>query len=66
MIKRLIRILLLLVALAALLAGWCYRTAVAAMRRLPGARVLLSHSPDPFPTLPGDIGLMLAGHTHCG
>lgn len=38
----------------------------AAMRRLPGARVLLSHSPDPFATLPPDIGLMLAGHTHCG
>lgn len=37
-----------------------------AMRALPGARVLLSHSPDPFATLPGDIGLMLAGHTHCG
>jgi predicted MPP superfamily phosphohydrolase len=33
---------------------------------LPGARVLLSHSPDPFATLPPDIGLMLAGHTHCG
>ena len=39
---------------------------VAGMRRLPGARVLLSHSPDPFPDLPGDVGLMLAGHTHCG
>lgn len=38
----------------------------AAMRALPGARVLLSHSPDPYATLPGDIGLMLAGHTHCG
>ena len=38
----------------------------AAMRALPGARVLLSHSPDPFATLPPDIGLMLAGHTHCG
>jgi predicted MPP superfamily phosphohydrolase len=37
-----------------------------AMRALPGARVLLSHSPDPFATLPADIGLMLAGHTHCG
>lgn len=37
-----------------------------AMRRLAGARILLSHSPDPFATLPGDIGLMLAGHTHCG
>jgi uncharacterized protein len=40
--------------------------AVAAMRRLPGARILLSHSPDPFPRLPPDVGLMLAGHTHCG
>ncbi len=39
---------------------------LAAMRRLPGARVLLSHSPDPFAALPGDVGLMLAGHTHCG
>lgn len=39
---------------------------LAAMRRLPGARVLLSHSPDPFATLPPDIGLTLAGHTHCG
>ncbi|HYD14751.1 MAG TPA: metallophosphoesterase [Allosphingosinicella sp.] len=37
-----------------------------AMRALSGARVLLSHSPDPFATLPPDIGLMLAGHTHCG
>jgi len=39
---------------------------VAAMRALPGARILLSHSPDPFPRLPGDVALMLAGHTHCG
>ena len=38
----------------------------AAMRGLPGARVLLSHGPDSFATLPADIGLMLAGHTHCG
>lgn len=38
----------------------------AAMRRLAGARILLSHSPDPFARLPADIGLMLAGHTHCG
>jgi predicted MPP superfamily phosphohydrolase len=37
-----------------------------AMRALPGARILLSHSPDPFPSLPPDVGLMLAGHTHCG
>jgi predicted MPP superfamily phosphohydrolase len=39
---------------------------VAAMRRLPGAKLVLSHSPDPFPDLPPDISLMLAGHTHCG
>jgi hypothetical protein len=41
---------------------------LAAMRALPGGRILLSHSPDPFARLPGDAGdlLMLAGHTHCG
>ena len=39
---------------------------VARLRALPGARILLSHSPDPFPDLPHDIGLMAAGHTHCG
>jgi predicted MPP superfamily phosphohydrolase len=39
---------------------------LAAMRRLPGARLLMGHSPDPFATLPADIGLMVAGHTHCG
>jgi len=39
---------------------------VARMRALPGARILISHSPDPFPELPADIGLMAAGHTHCG
>lgn len=33
---------------------------------LKGARILLSHSPDPFPEVPGTVGLMLAGHTHCG
>lgn len=37
-----------------------------AMAGLPGARVLLSHSPDPFADLGGRVGLMLAGHTHCG
>lgn len=39
---------------------------VTAMRRLPGVPVVLSHSPDPFPDLPADLRLMLAGHTHCG
>jgi predicted MPP superfamily phosphohydrolase len=37
-----------------------------ALRRLPGAKLVLSHSPDPFPDLPPDVTLMLAGHTHCG
>lgn len=39
---------------------------VAQMRTLGGPSILLSHSPDPFPAVPSDIGLMLAGHTHCG
>jgi len=39
---------------------------VRAMRRLPGARVLLTHSPDVVPTAPSDVTLILAGHTHCG
>lgn len=39
---------------------------LAAMDRLGGGSVLLSHSPDPFPDLPAGFGLMLAGHTHCG
>jgi predicted MPP superfamily phosphohydrolase len=39
---------------------------LAAMRRLRGARILLSHDPDPFAGLPPDIPLMVAGHTHCG
>ena len=39
---------------------------VAALRRLPGVPILVSHSPDPFPRVPADIRLMGAGHTHCG
>lgn len=39
---------------------------VAAMRRIGGLPILLSHSPDAFPDMPADIGLMVAGHTHCG
>lgn len=39
---------------------------LARMRALRGARILLSHSPDPFAGLPADVPLMLAGHTHCG
>ena len=39
---------------------------LAAMDRLQGAPIVLSHSPDPFPDLPLSASLMLAGHTHCG
>lgn len=39
---------------------------VAATRRLAGARVILTHSPDIAPDLPADVTLLLAGHTHCG
>lgn len=39
---------------------------VAAMRRLGPPYVAIGHSPDPFPNLPADVTLMLAGHTHCG
>ncbi len=37
---------------------------LAAMRRVGGAAVLVSHSPDVAPALVR--GLVLAGHTHCG
>jgi predicted MPP superfamily phosphohydrolase len=39
---------------------------IAAARRLPGARLVLTHSPDIAPQLPPDFPLLLAGHTHCG
>lgn len=39
---------------------------LAAMRRQPGARVLLTHTPDVAPALPRDVTLALAGHSHCG
>ncbi|HEY0411781.1 MAG TPA: metallophosphoesterase [Allosphingosinicella sp.] len=39
---------------------------LARLRALPGAKLLLSHSPDPFAGLAPDVTLMLAGHTHCG
>ncbi|ONF95816.1 putative metallophosphoesterase [Sphingomonas jeddahensis] len=37
-----------------------------AMRSVPGARLVVTHSPDIAPTLPDDTPLLLAGHTHCG
>ena len=39
---------------------------VNAMNRLSGAKILLSHSPDVMPQVPSSIGLVVAGHTHCG
>lgn len=42
------------------------RATVAAARKIGLPPVVISHSPDPFPDLPSDFRLMLAGHTHCG
>jgi predicted MPP superfamily phosphohydrolase len=39
---------------------------LARMRAAPEPRILLTHSPDIFPKVPGDVVLTLAGHTHCG
>ena len=39
---------------------------LARLQPLRGAKLLLSHSPDPFPDVPASVSLMLAGHTHCG
>jgi hypothetical protein len=38
---------------------------VAAVRRLGGPALYLSHGPDAFAPLPGGA-ILLAGHTHCG
>ena len=39
---------------------------MSALEQLKGARLILTHSPDAVPDLPDSIGLVLAGHTHCG
>jgi predicted MPP superfamily phosphohydrolase len=39
---------------------------MAKLRPFEGARIILTHSPDIAPRLPGDVHLLLAGHTHCG
>ncbi|MDB5720656.1 MAG: metallophosphoesterase [Alphaproteobacteria bacterium] len=39
---------------------------LAAVRRLHGAPLLVSHSPDVFPDLLPGAPLLLAAHTHCG
>lgn len=38
----------------------------ARLKLLGGVPILLSHSPDIFPNTPRWLGLVLAGHTHCG
>jgi predicted MPP superfamily phosphohydrolase len=43
-----------------------FRQAVAVLRTLPGARILVSHNPRKFRDVPADIHLLLGGHTHCG
>ncbi|MFA6123119.1 MAG: metallophosphoesterase [Sphingomonas sp.] len=39
---------------------------LAAMATLHGARIMLAHTPAQAAQLPGDIHLLLSGHTHCG
>jgi hypothetical protein len=39
---------------------------LAALGKLGGPKLILSHSPDPFPAVGPEVFLMLAGHTHCG
>jgi predicted MPP superfamily phosphohydrolase len=37
-----------------------------ALDRLPGAKIVVTHSPDVTTGMPGEIALVLAAHTHCG
>lgn len=39
---------------------------VVALRATPGAKLVLSHTPEVVRVLPPDVHLLLAGHTHCG
>ena len=39
---------------------------IEALRGMAGARIVLAHSPQNAGSLPPDMRLMLAGHTHCG
>ncbi len=43
-------------------------SATLALSRVPMTEpvILLTHWPDPWPTVPGRVALTLAGHTHCG
>ena len=42
------------------------RATMHALDRLPGAKIVVTHSPDVTTKMPGEIALVLAGHTHCG
>lgn len=39
---------------------------VRAVAGLPGAKVILTHSPDLSLEVPAGVGIVFAGHTHCG
>ncbi|MFM5907406.1 MAG: metallophosphoesterase [Novosphingobium sp.] len=43
-----------------------YVTAFARVGTDNGKTIVLSHGPDVVPSLPADVPLVLAGHTHCG
>jgi predicted MPP superfamily phosphohydrolase len=45
---------------------WGLKKALRRLRERNGIKILVAHGPDPFPRLPDDVSLMLAGHTHCG
>lgn len=36
------------------------------LRRVRGAKLIVTHSPTAITEMPGDVRLLLAGHTHCG
>jgi predicted MPP superfamily phosphohydrolase len=42
------------------------RATMVALDRLPGAKIVVTHSPDTTRTVPPRVSLVLAGHTHCG
>ena len=42
------------------------RTTMHVLDRLPGAKIVVTHSPDVTTKMPDEIELVLAGHTHCG
>jgi len=39
---------------------------IEALDRLPGAKIIVTHSPDVTMKMPGEINIVIAGHTHCG